>query len=332
MVKKTGKIIIALSFFIISILFFSTNVFAIGIYPPQLRLQDAPMGEQREVASMTIVNTDDKPNYFVFKISCLEQTRQNKLRVICTKCNREVGIQRGTLIHPAKIIEIDGLNKTVEYKDGTKQKYNVNASLVNGTEELYTIGEYVLVLVPNDNVVVFKKITATEALLTNGYCPFCGANDSYLIKYDLPPANILSNVTISGKTYAIEPYKETMFRTTEAIPPQQSMDILISVKIPDQKEYYGQHWEARIMATSIPNLDELNGMSMTYGAEAKFLIDTQEWKQEQGTDNGLLFGGIFGFLILIVCIASVVFYRKKVLMPKNGKRKAPILKEGRKIL
>jgi len=264
MVKKTGKIITALSFFIIFILFFSMNVFAIGIYPPQLRLQDAPMGEKTEVASMTIVNTDDKPNYLIFKISCLESTRQNKLRVICTGCNKDVGIQRGDL--------------------------------------------------------------------ENGTCPFCGANDSYLIKYDLPPPNILSNITIIGKAYPIEPYKGTMFRTTEIIPAKQSVDIFISVNIPDEKKYYGQHWEARIMATAIANLDELDkGMSMTYGAETKFLIDTQEWKEKQGNDNGLLFGGIFGFIILI-CISSYVFYRKKVLMPKNGKKKVPLIKEGRKIL
>lgn len=266
MVKKTKEIITALSFFIILILFFSTNVFAIGIYPPQLRLQDAPMGEKIEVASMTIVNTDDKPNYFVFKISCLEQTRQNKLRVICTKCNKDVGIQRGDLV--------------------------------------------------------------------NDTCPFCGANDSYLIKYDLPPPNILSNITIVGKAYPIEPYKDTMFRTTEIIPAKQSVDIFISVNIPDEKEYYGQHWEARIMATTISNLDELNnGMSMTYGAETKFLIDTQEWKQEQNSNIGeLLFGGVFFFLILIICISSVILYRKKVSMPKNEGKKAPVIKEGRKIL
>ncbi|MBE3122958.1 MAG: hypothetical protein IMZ58_12250 [Thermoplasmata archaeon] len=265
MVKKTREIITALSFFIILILFFSTNVFAIGIYPPQLRLQDAPMGELKEVASMTIVNTDDNPNYFVFKVSCLEQTRQNKLRVICTGCNKDIGIQRGDL--------------------------------------------------------------------ENGTCPFCSANDSYLIKYNLPPANILSDIILTGKAYAIEPYKETMYRTTEIIPAKQSVDIFISVNIPDENEYYGQHWEVRIMATAIPNLDELNnGMSMTYGAETKFLIDTPELTQEQKqNNNGLLFGGIIGFLVLIACV-SYTFYKKRVLMRKNGKERLPVIKEGRKIL
>jgi len=81
--------------------FFAPNVFGIGLSPPQLRLMEAPMGEDLKVASVVITNTNTEPDHIVLQISCLDRSRGHKLRVICNGCSRDVGIQRGDLIDGA---------------------------------------------------------------------------------------------------------------------------------------------------------------------------------------------------------------------------------------
>jgi len=287
----------------------------VGLAPPQLRVENTPLGVKMNVAMLVVTNTGNtEPAYLIFKISCLEKTRESKLRVICLNCNRDVGIQRGDLIYPAKIIRMNETKRivTVEYKDGIR----CNASYNAYTEGMpLAMGDYVLIgnTTTDVNLFVMKKIDTAEALLNDGYCPFCGAGVDKLIFYDLPPDDVLSNVTLSSVNYPLEPFTNGMYKTVDKLPVNAHVDVDISVDVPDKAEYYGQHWEIRVMATSAKNLSALQGMGMVYGAETKFLVDTLKSSQVQPVQVNINVPWILiGALVIIGVIpVSIVLMRRK---------------------
>jgi hypothetical protein len=289
----------------------------VGLSPPQLRVENAPVGVKTNVATLVVTNTGNtEPAYLLFKISCLEKSRENKLRVICTACNRDVGIQRGDLIFPAKIIKMNESMGvvTVEYKDGKMCNASYNKSKTIG--ESFTVGDYVLIgnTMTKINFFVMKKIDTAEALLNDGYCPFCGASEDKLIFYDLPPGDVVSNVTLSSVNYPLEPYNG-IYKTVDKLSPNAHVNVDISVNIPNKNEYYGQHWEIRIMATSATDLSDSQGMAMIYGAETKFLVDTSGWEVQTSNTNFEIPVGILGaigiMVIVIICIGCFFIYNKR---------------------
>jgi hypothetical protein len=302
---KAILVILILSFFI-------TNVLGVGLSPPQLRITNVPMGEMAKVSTLRIMNTGATATYVILKISCLEPNRLNKLRVICVDENREIGIQRGDLVYPAKIKEIDGKNITVEYKDGTSK----NISKQN--EMAYAIDDYILI---GDAGNIMKKIDNAEASLNKGYCPFCGSSN--LIFYDLPPPEILNSIQLSCEEYPLEKMDNTTYHTIERLDAGKTADIDISLNIPDEAQYYGGHWEARVMATSVDNLTA--GAFLVYGVETKLLLDTPVLAVKSEPNNvsitmfilvGLGIGGI-----IAVCLLIHIVHRKRSL-PKKTKTPA----------
>lgn len=249
--------------FLLILSFLSTTVSSVGLAPPQLRMENVSIGEETQEATLVVSNTGGSgPSYIIFKISCLEKTREQKLRVICLNCSRDVGIQRGDLV--------------------------------------------------------------------DGCCPFCGASGDKLIFYDLPPSDVMSSVMISCDEYPLEPYMGG-FRTKEKISPGAAIDADISVNIPDKAEYYGKHWELRIMATTVTDLNATSGMSMNYGAETKFLVDTVAKPAAIATQGNSFI--IMGSLFVVVVIGLGLFYFFKI--KKSSPRKNIVKntgQRGRKIL
>jgi hypothetical protein len=90
------------------------------------------------------------------------------------------------------------------------------------------------------------------------------------------------------------------------------------VNISDAAQYYGQHWEARIMATSVDNLTS-SGF-LVYGVETKFLLDTPTLVVESGQTDIFMFAvvgsGIGG--AIAVCFFIFVISRRYRL-PKKTK-------------
>lgn len=264
------KIVIVLVLFSF---FFIPNVTSIGLSPPQLRITNAPMGENMKVASIVVTNTGTEPNYILFQIGCLAKTRDHKLRVVCNGCSRDVGIQRGDLI--------------------------------------------------------------------DGACPFCGSRD--LIIYDFTPNEILDNITLGCLSHPLERRGNRQYYTVDEVQPSESVEVNIYVNIPDSKSYYNKYWEARIMATSVDNVEGTDEF-IIYGVEAKFLIDTQTWQEvrtEEGTNYifvalGIV-GAVCGAIILIIIIFFIKVRRKAV--PLTFPEKADISRgkiiksiKGRKLL
>lgn len=240
-------------------------VSGIGLSPPQLRLENAPMGEQRAVASLIVSNTDSEPVYMILKISSLERTRESKLRVICTACRREIGIQRGDLV--------------------------------------------------------------------DGACPFCDATGDALIFYDFPPDDVLRNITLSSVDCPLEPYAG-MYKTVEKVPVGRAIKVDITVSVPAQREYYGKHWEVRVMASSVRELDELSGF-IIYGAEAKFLVDSQEWAETQEVAVSPVVITATVATVLSLILVPYSFFRRKAKKPARvALEGTPTVKplKGRKLL
>ena len=256
-------------FILVILSFFIPTVASIGLSPPQLRLTEAPMGENMRVASIVVTNTGTEPDYILFQMGCLARTRGHKLRVICSNCSRDVGIQRGDLI--------------------------------------------------------------------DGACPFCDSRD--LIIYDFTPDEILDNITLGCSSYPLERRGDRQYYTADELQPGESIEVDIYVDIPDSKAYYNKHWEARIMATSVDNVEE-TGEFIVYGVEAKFLIDTQTWREaraEEGTNYIFVALGMVG--AACGAIALIVFFIKvrRKTVPLSFPEKADSSKtiksiKGRKLL
>lgn len=296
-------------FFILFI--FVTNAVSTGLSPPQLRITNTPMGEMSKVSTLRVVNTDNEPKYIILKISCLDASRENKLRVICVDEGREVGIQRGDLIHPAKIIGIDDQNLSVEYSDGTVQTAII---LYEEKDMMFNLSEYVLV---DQAGFLIKKISTEEALLDKGYCPFCGSDN--LIYYDIPSTDILDAISLSCPGHSLTKVDNRTYTTVDTLKPNEFADIEIYLNLSDEREYYGQHWEARIMATSTDNLSRET--FLVYGVETKFLLDTPvfvEKKEEESSFSPYILGiGISSSIGAVVVL--LLFFKSKKNNPKIQK-------------
>lgn len=230
-------------------LVFIPTVDGIGLSPPQLRVTGANVGADVRAASIMLTNTDDKPAYLLIGIRCLEKSRPHKLRVVCNGCSREVGIQRGDLIYPAKIIQLKeretyvnkpgvilvfGVNATVEYKTGKTE----DVFIPSMSNHSCNIGDYVLVnnnvqytlIVPNTNIsfirhgnYVLKKIDTEEALSNKGHCPFCGSSN--LVFYDFPPSDVLDSIYLACEKNPLNKTGARTYITTNKVEPNVGIEV-----------------------------------------------------------------------------------------------------------
>lgn len=168
--------------------------------------------------------------------------------------------------------------------------------------------------------------------LVDGNCPFCGAGPEHLIMYDLPPDNILDDMNLECEEYPLMKMKDRQWRTIDKVAAGDDTEIDIFINIPDEEKYYGQHWEARIMATSVPELEDLENF-IVYGIEAKVLIDTPALPPVVEEKSGINLVLVSGILVVIATISIVlyfVFFRTKkesrIEFPKDP------LTKGRKLL
>lgn len=233
---------------------FAPSVISIALSPPQLRATNVPLGIDKEIADISVDNTKDVSVYLILQVGSLEQSREDKLRVICNNCSRQTGIQRRHLI--------------------------------------------------------------------NGRCPHCNSTD--LIMYDLPPENILNSVWLTCSEYPLEKIDDTTYRTVEKLNADENAIMEIHINIPNRDEYYGQHWEVRILAVALDTKEYAQG-SITYGAETRFLIDTVPLSKTKS--SGAFFVGIVALVIVIMLVICVIvfsvysFYKKKEGKPKRNERK-----------
>lgn len=184
-----------------------------------------------------------------------------------------------------------------------------------------------------------REIGIQRGDLINGACPFCGSTN--LTYYDFPPSEVLDNINLACKEHPLEKIENRMYKTKEKIQPQTSADIDIYLDIPDKKEYYNKYWEARIMAISVTNMDQLHEF-IVYGIDCKFLIDTQIQiekpiiKAEEG--NYMFIFMLLGSIGIFVMVAVAVFFfktRKKDIVinfPKTSSVKNKTFVKGKRLL
>lgn len=149
-----------------------------------------------------------------------------------------------------------------------------------------------------------REIGIQRGDLVNGTCPFCGSDD--LIFYDIPSDEILNGINLSCYEYPLVfDNVSGTYHTVDKLPSGGVMDIDISVFVPDEPSYYDKHWEARIMATSVENLSR--DSFLVYGVENKFLLDTPELPNVEGSSD---FSGfmLVGASISSACGAVFVLY------------------------
>ena len=183
-----------------------------------------------------------------------------------------------------------------------------------------------------------REIGIQRQDLINAACPFCDSTD--LIYYDFPPDDVLDNINLACKDNPLEKIDNRMYKTEEKIQPDASAEIDIYLDIPDIKEYYNQHWEARIMAISVTDMEKLDEF-IVYGIEAKFLIDTPVLIEESATKTKedytfilLVFGSIGMFAITI---GAFLFKSRERSIPisfPEGQREKTLKRigKGRKLL
>ena len=337
---ETSRLILAS---LILILFFTSNIDGIGFSPPQARVVGVvPVSDNIKVADIMLTNTGNEPAGLMLQVTCLEKSRPHKLRVICTSCSREIGIQRGDLISPAKLINLDGVNGTIECKDG--EKYDITIPIINITDAdvTYMVGDYVLVDKKHTHII--KKIDEKELLLGKKYCPFCGTSEEYLIFYDFTPSDILDRITLvcdknplrkTGRTYAatnivgvndavaVDVYLNfsseeidnrllniisggTGSLTVEDVDRLIGEEANASMYVDYINRYYGKHWEARITVTFISDQPQ-EGTAIQGGGEIKFLIDTVPFefkeKEEMKIDDQAPMG-LWTFMVMVAGAAG----------------------------
>lgn len=306
---------------LIIILVLTPNVVGVGLSPPQLRVTEAPMGKNTYVATLSTVNTGNEPAYMVLIINCLARTREHKLRVICNGCNREIGIQRGDLLHPKQIKSI--INETIITEENIKANIS---SFPNAT-----IGDYVLI---KDSFV--QRIIPIEKK-DNSFCPFCNSDD--LLFYDFPPDDILEHgINLACEDYPLEEIDNRTYKTIDKIEPGMSANIDIYLDIPDTKDYYNKYWEARVMAISVTDMDRLSEF-IVYGIDCKFLIDTQKWIETTTTteeSNSPIVMVLSAIGIAVVATGIILFKTRErtvsIVFPKKEEKIFKKITKGKKLL
>ncbi|GAH26425.1 unnamed protein product, partial [marine sediment metagenome] len=84
--------------------------------------------------------------------------------------------------------------------------------------------------------------------------------------YALPPEDILDSVWLTCSEYPLEKIDDNTYRTVEKLDATENAVVGIHINIPDREEYYGRHWEVRILAVTLDTKEYAPG-SITYGAE-----------------------------------------------------------------
>lgn len=158
-----------------------------------------------------------------------------------------------------------------------------------------------------------REIGIQRGDLINESCPFC--NSTNLIYYDFPPDDILDSINLACKDHPLEKIENRMYKTEEKIQPNEAANIDIYLNISDIKEYYNQHWEARIMAISVIDMEDLSKF-IVYGIEAKFLIDTPVLIEKTVTkmkeeDNTFIFLGLGLIGISILVVVGIFFFKSR---------------------
>ena len=272
---------------LVLILFFTCNVDSMGMSPPQLRITNTPISGDTKMATLVLRNTDDESAYILMQITCLASSRSHKLRVVCNNCSRETGIQRGDLL------------------DGT--------------------------------------------------CPFCSSGN--LLFYDFPPAFVLDGISLKCEKEPLEKIGDKLYKTIDKVNPKDAIEVDIYLDLSSDEmeasylndvlegavapltvkevgrvlngranasiyfdyieKCYGQHWEARITATSVSNISETGGgTDFVAGLESKVLIDTiglqlKTQAAKSADDFNFILWGIGGLIAGVFIVVAAAIYRNK---------------------